>query len=152
MMQYRGILSRVIPIPDCIRLSDLAIWISKFTDRSPVRWTDWATQILKLCITGPLGRKTDGFITVTPHKLHGVSYHQQFDCLFNRWYRLITKEPSQPHIAVPLWRDLTGGFPSQRNSNTDSVCLMTSLYLRTEDQWCERVMISVQDILIACCI
>ena len=46
---------------------------------------------------------------------HGISNHQQLDCLFNSFLRLASKKTSKLRIAGHY------SFPSQRNSNVESV-------------------------------
>ena len=62
------------------------------------------------------------FITVPSHERHGVSNYRQLDCLSNGLFRLRSKETSKLRITGPLWRE-SGGFPSQRDSNAESVSI-----------------------------
>ena len=57
-------------------------------------------------------------IAMTSHERHGVSEHQQLECVLNNLFR----ESSKIHITDSLWRipPVTGGFPSQSASNAES--------------------------------
>ena len=63
-------------------------------------------------------------ITLTHHeRRHGVSNHQQFDCLSNSSFGIKPKETSKRCINIPLWEEppMTGWFPSQRANNVENV-------------------------------
>ena len=57
-------------------------------------------------------------ITVMSYEHHGISYHQQIDCLFNILFGL-----RKMCILDPLWGEtlVIGGFPTQRASNAESI-------------------------------
>ena len=69
-------------------------------------------------------------IIVTSNERHGVSNHQQqFDYLFNSWFRLKTNKTSKLHnTGNPL---AFGGFPWKRFSNTETVPM----------PWCRHVIL-----------
>ena len=83
-------------------------------------------------ITITTGWQTDGTIKVTTHGHHGVYNHWKLECLFNSLHRLTKKTTSTwKHflLYLSLVREIhprTGGFPSQRASNVESVFM--SLY------------------------
>ena len=64
-------------------------------------------------------------ITVTLHEHHGISDHQQLDCLFNSEIMLTSKGTSSS-VLLPLCEGnplVTSGFPSQRATNAENVSI-----------------------------
>ena len=64
------------------------------------------------------------------HNEHpGVSNHRRLDCLFNCLFRLTSKKTSKPVLLAFCEGNppVTGGFPSQRASNAETVSIW----------WCE---------------
>ena len=57
--------------------------------------------------------------TLNWHHMYGVSKHRQFDCLFNRVFKLTANKSSKVRITGPLWGEihLFSRFPSQHYSN-----------------------------------
>ena len=51
---------------------------------------------------------SNNVITVMSNKHHGVSNHQQLNCLFNSLFRLTAKEISKLWITGPLWGESIG--------------------------------------------
>ena len=56
-------------------------------------------------------------ITMVSHERHGVSNHQQLNCLLNSLFRLITKKIPRHCITNTLQGESTSGLASQRASN-----------------------------------
>ena len=65
------------------------------------------------------------YIKVTSQEPHGVLDHRQFDCLLNCLFRLTWKETSKLALLALCEGNspVTGGFPSQRDSNVESVSI-----------------------------
>ena len=65
---------------------------------------------------------------------HNVSNHRQFHCLLNSLLKLRTKKISKIRITGPLWGEqtLTGGFPSQRASDSKSITMSWRHHVPTE--------------------
>ena len=55
-------------------------------------------------------------IKVILHEWHDMSYHCQFYCFINSFFRLTTEKMIKLPITDPLWGESTG-FPSQKVSN-----------------------------------
>ena len=62
-------------------------------------------------------------ITVVSHNGRGVSDHQSLECLINSLSSLTLNGESESGVTGTLWRESTGGFPSQNVSNVDSVSM-----------------------------
>ena len=75
----------------------------------------WDNDDLALCI-----------ITAMSHEHHGVSNHWPLDCFFNSLFRVTSKKTSKPLLLVLCEGNppVTGGFPSQRASNMESVSML----------------------------
>ena len=62
--------------------------------------------------------------TVMTHECTGISNHLPLDCLFNSWLRIISKNQMYKSLDFCEEKSLvTGGFPSQRASNVESICM-----------------------------
>ena len=69
------------------------------------------------------------------HNEHeGVSNHRRFDCLLNPMFRSRSRRTSKLHVTGLREGNLpvTGGFPSQRNSNAENV----SMWWRHHEMMC----------------
>ena len=64
-----------------------------------------------------------GVELVASYAGYGVSKYQQFDCLFNSWFRLTQKKSGRPVLLALCEGNPppTGGFPSQKASIAESV-------------------------------
>ena len=62
-------------------------------------------------------------ITITSHERRGVSNHQPHYCLLSNEFSLTTKAKSKPTLLIFCEGNppVTGGFPSQKASDTENV-------------------------------
>ena len=90
-------------------------WFKKMREHSRF----WATTrlVYHLIIDLPISPES---ITATSYDRHGVSNYRSIECLFNRLYRLTTKKHQMSTLRNP---PVTGGFPTQRDSNADNVSM-----------------------------
>ena len=65
------------------------------------------------------------FITETSHERHGITYHLPFKCSFNNSFGLTSKIHQSSMLLALCLGDppVTGGFLSQRASNTENVSM-----------------------------
>ena len=88
---------------------------------SPV-WTRFRPYVVtsSICFLG---------ITVTSHKCHGISNKQQLDFLFNSLFRLTTTNKISALLVLCEGNlAVTGGFPTQRTNNAETISMWWCLH------------------------
>ena len=70
-------------------------------------------------------------ITVTSHECHGVATHRQIEWISNSLFRPTSKTTPKPALLTLCHGNppMTGGFPSQRASNTVSLPMSLRHYV-----------------------
>ena len=68
-------------------------------------------------------------ITVTSHKCHGISNKQRLDFLFNSLFRLTTTNKISALLVLCEGNlSVTGGFPTQRTNNVETISMWWCLH------------------------